>query len=1733
MTSRILAFPLQHISTPQLFSNIEQALGLAHDQTPGSTDDSTGPVQPEAHFRIVERVLAHLLGDDTGFSLNDPAAPEDQQAHLLALIYQSEAAYALCAEAGKLAVEEVTPWHIHQFFARLAWLNEPASTAEQAQAQLNQFLYTSTPLRSAAASLGRGDYAELGTLLDTIPEALRLWMLQFKRGARLVSMDEWIAWCAPPALYAGLAACHAESGSSASDTAAGIVWDEVSWLFASGEYDDSAVSSLINQRLAEPRCREQTQRYLQAIPKVSSPHAYLQVDVSTPVTRAARAQLLRKVVTYAVHQGSVPWLSPAMDKARTAPGRRALSLAIKLRFEQPTLTFDQVIGLAALLLLPDLASSAAPPGALPTSQAISEPVPRLDSWCTFLNPDYLFQQLGIALLCYPPPRARSLRLMPRAAWAALVQTAQFQDLFAPLLRQMQYFGAVPGEQASPRITQALAGRAIVDYFLGESGDWQSLSLMVQGSWVCDLSHVELGAKVRQLIVTRYPNASAATHDLLHYLLLREAMPELLVEGVPDHLQYGRSLQSVALIHGVALLEALMPGRSLAMPFNELINVSAKLAQSTDVRVQTLWARTLILPALRYAVAHGEVDWAGEADVAQVSPEMIAKALEFLKAQQDLHARTLHQLISLKAPDRREFAQTLLRQAGIAQGLWDQGINVHHWPVLQQAGFTIRFLYDIDRLFAFGEKPPSVLEMVMMGEAYIAGQPTADEAYTHAFETFRSALINAQADTLQRLLNEASPADKRAIMGSTCEVNRVQFGNREGVHGLLVRCQQGDHRAWFAHHAVQERFFELIPSSGVVREADLSFDFTVATPTWNQTIPITQAIEYQTERAHRQEEARLRPLEAMDSDAYLNGAASFSSARLNTPLKARLIPSSDLFYSPDASAQQPFERLAHACAEHMLAPVLEKSQVQHRHETGWESRWAKERAFADTVARWIVPFYGCVKDLATGQRSTGVVIGCALDVAFALIPMGQFVGSTARIILRASELSVVSITEQTGTAVIRLASGLAQQSGAVLIRDLGKAAPGLTRMAWAALKDLPELGQGFNPQAVAQVIFGLDQGTFRVADSLEHPWLPHSPALDRRAVLDGRANVAVRNIGTAEAPDYRLLDPEADRVFGKKLTTLSATEPVQLSRLTTAERIAPGHYPEVLPAALEDGVYRVGVDEGCQVLLLHAEEGVYTFLIDEQVYRLDAASPDAALRRLTTARLSSRSLLLEQTENLCRARRALFPVPCMTGIRLRTSEPAAVPAGSSQPTTSGQYPSEAMAAREYVLQPMSLSAAEPPVDVFVLEGKFCAWDGQAVMPLSEEQLTLLALPPGPVYKPELEGVMGPDLLLGLPANFAPADALVIHQDCPVVQLGAIAESVSDARSLRGIRMDIEGSDWIFIEPDTGVFYKAATPQDTSTALTFSRLSRTDPAQALEINEFIRLSEQYRLVRERPGVQQDRENIARLLFDLLKPEERPVWGVFWVRQVKTYDEYVQWCIDYRHENKLRRFATNILAGEDIQKNFVTLAKSSIRDFRQIAHRTLPEQQHIVEVLNQLLPVPGGSSQWETLTLEHLVKPRAAKNIMKQTKGANLAFAQVYTERGERIVYYSLSGGEKAKSLALKLDVAGRTEVRIDGVIYRDARALMAARGPDLTFTSLPVVRDVNHVSVREFSRHLDSERLIATVLKQDMQGTRISHIRVFTVLDTCRSCGGMVLPRLKADFPDAVFSVTYLKNYGASA
>jgi rRNA maturation protein Nop10 len=92
-------------------------------------------------------------------------------------------------------------------------------------------------------------------------------------------------------------------------------------------------------------------------------------------------------------------------------------------------------------------------------------------------------------------------------------------------------------------------------------------------------------------------------------------------------------------------------------------------------------------------------------------------------------------------------------------------------------------------------------------------------------------------------------------------------------------------------------------------------------------------------------------------------------------------------------------------------------------------------------------------------------------------------------------------------------------------------------------------------------------------------------------------------------------------------------------------------------------------------------------------------------------------------------------------------------------------------------------------------------------------------------------------------------------------------------------------------------------------------------------------------------------------------------------------------------------------------------------------------------------------------------------------------------------------------------------------------MQGVAPLKTITSLPVVRNLDNLEGRPFSRKLDSEALIASAMEDHL---RAISFKLWTLQDTCRTCGGVVMQQLRNRFPDAEpFSVRYMVDYGAPA
>lgn len=1720
------------------------------DPALGETENnpSAPPVEARHFFRVARGVLQHIFGNDRAFPTDEMADSESTQDLKVAQLYQSPATRSLIARTWGRSESDITPFWIHQIFGRIAWLNDAHLTSESARSQREAYLYGFNEFWDPDIALGEGEYSELGDLFASVPEDLRLWMVQFKRGARLALASEWFALAPASALYQGL--LYGEKKEATSDTLDVLSAVASRLLPTHGDYQDEALMHSLTEQLDSPGAWISIVVYLKAIPTTATLGLELRVDTATPLSTATRCDFFRRIAVYVLNPGNEPWLEQAIAQAKRAPGMRVLSLATSLCARRPRVTSESALRIASLLLMPLASTDVQAAAPQPSSRAVSAKVPGLDQWCSTREVEPLFQQLGLQVLSRQQDGKQVLRLSPADTWQALMQTASFKSLFAPMLAQMNWYGGADDQQASPLITQALAGRALVDYFLAPTDTAaQSIEAFYFSSAVGEYSHNALLDQVRQRIKARQPSASPSVLSLLEYLLLRELAPELLVKNVPDSLWFGRSLQSVAFLHGVALLEAITPGAAAKSGFDELVGVSAGMAHSTDPKIHALWAKTQALPALRYAIAHNAFAWSADQDLRKATAEHITQAVNYLNAQQALHAQELNGVLALKTPDRQSIAHQQLSDIGVPESHWNQ---VPHGPAemrfLDGLGLSAAASYGWDAAIATpgilddagapaqgAAHRATLVELVMMGEFYVRGKSTVPEAYGQAFETFRKNLSRAEGAVIKRLLTQMPASDMALLATSTCEVSRLKFATEEGDHGIFIRCQSGDRRNDFQGHTAAESFFEVIPAAGVARRIAQRFDYH---PQLDHGFSgnLAETVEKNQRNAETLAKALVTAQLPVDSSAYLKGSVSRSGSQFEHPLQATLVPSPNLIFVPDA-AETALDSLADEAAEHMRAHAMQTLKQAHLHQTEWENIWAAEKAVVEGIAQLIVPFYGCIKDLSEGKTSVGVVIGCAVDIAFALMPMGQFVGATARLMLKAGEFTVLSIAEQMTAAIGRLISGLAEQSALVMIRDLPKLALGLSRLAWVKLlEEVPALKKLFTEESALAHLGSLKDGKYHLPSGGEQQ--------NAHVTVDGVTDVAVLNVGTSDNARFRLLDPYTQDAFGPVLTTLASSQSLEqsleLSTLSAADGLASGHYPSVLPVTeTQEGLYALAVTEDCKVNVIRRDTGLIDIVVDGQPYRFDTTANEPVLRKLAVTPLSTEASRLEETIVLCRPVRDLVPgVPCADHVKLELPAIGMTPDAAGAAPTLGQSASTAFSAREFQLARETIRGDTPKtVDLLVHEGKVCKWDyalepakgkrparlsvDKKLVALTSEELDELGLGAAPEYRETLGGQRSTRRRQGIPDSVGDTDVDLINDRLPLVELENIALGVADKRGVRGVLMDIDGSRYLVVEADTGVFYKA--PYEESGNYRFSRMLDRD-----QINRYLTLSEGYRLVAERPYILRDRENIARLLFNLEKdtPQfQQTLLG----QQVSTYEDYVIWCLAQKKKNELYAYAEKLLTGESMQQKYVQLAKESMSDFKKLSDRSIVGQQHNLAVLNQLLPVQGKVAEWGELTLETLALPDTARQISQHINGSNLAYAMVETAEGERFVYYAFAGGKKARNLKFRIQIADQPIQVIDGVTYVDAGMRMKGRAPDPDFTSLPVLRDADHLTISEISRELDSERLVASILKQDQLGKPLRDIHFFTLMDTCRSCGGVILPQIRLMFADVNFSVSYLKEY----
>lgn len=1456
------------------------------------------------------------------------------------------------------------------------------------------------------------------------------------------------------------------------------------------------------------------------------------LDQQAPLSTPTRIALLEAAVEAQLRQ--LPWVDAL---ARDLDGAPALTLAIALSALHPALTAAEALAFATALLGDD--ARAAPTARAPLQFPVllnhpgPVPLPHIDA-AQLEAPDALLGRFGFALLQPDPNDTEGPALLASEQWELMSRTRQFADYCRPLLAQLGWYGGSTDQTASPRGGQALLAALMLEQYIGRQRI-EALRERLASPAILEETYVAVARRIAALVAERHPEASVAARDLLYWMLVRELQqPTLLIADIPESLYYGRSLQSAAFHHGATLLDALQPGASERAHFDDVCALPSQLARPPHQAgeldaLHEAWAKAMLPAAVLYATAQ-EVIEPTRTDA--VSAEQARTALDHLQARQRMHALHVAEL-DTRPPQRMETAAHTLTTAGVDPQYWAQRPDALPEGYLVEHGIAPS--EEIEREIAIESSqttffhPFSVgghvtaydgLQALLVSDAYgVVGAPTTATVFERTFTLYQQRLEDGLAGIIGMLLEELPAQDRQVLMHATCLPLRVQHAGRDADRGILLRCIPTEAGQPDVH-------FEVFPSAGVIR------------------------------RLHTGERGGM-----IEIEGFMSGRLT----RRADPGRWRALPELTLLPSDTAvqgDGPDKLRLIAQAAASHLWQPFLERTkQVALARRTGLEHLHEEDRRLRLALLAFAVPFFRCAEEIVN-HDGTGAAVDCTVDTAFALLPVGGFVASTVRVLDGAGVRSIHALCEEAGGALLTLTAGLAEQSGVFALRDVAKAT------FWVGSK-------GFNSalDAAAWLRRVLRSGTL----------LDHTAMATEHALAAGAADAetwralaeTTPSLGIARLADGSLHPVSADGLHWYRWDTVGQRPygPPLLQLDWSGE-----HLPQAFPVHVTEDGLEINPGGTDDVVFTQRSATQWEVVIQGVTYRLDAGNP--WLRRHPHEPLPDETGTLEPVAN-CRTKRALEPASCSTGLRLRfvPDTPTELSAAPSLTELGGHALSrrEYMLALQYVVAP---DGTRTEVRLMVHEGKVQKWIVQPtrrnpaanmLVPLSAWESNALGVPQAVEYPQQLSATLSRDPALGLPASVDATTRDALYRQMPVILVGPLVPSVADGRRLRGVVIDAH----VYIEPDTGVFYRALLPTEMSggTSLTFSRLNdapRTlvsggDGKQALPsragqqaaagaqeshrgfmvvvddeqaalpgvdvrasdrsaINAYLREAERYRMARLYGAMEQDRENIARLAFGHLRAQ----FSGEELQQYPSYEVYRDACRDNARPNVLTAYANGVLSGASSQRVFVRLARTLIPDWRSLATGSREERQGIADVLNQLLPAAGKQAQWSALSESTLLSNAAARQLLHQLNGVNLAFAEVTLRDGRRVVYYALSDGKKAADVKLRDASRLRGDTR-----FVNARQAVRGKPNKPTYTSLPVLRDADN-SKQEivFFRGKDSEVAIFDAIADDpaVDETQIVSFRLFSLLSMCPSCGGVTLPQLFDRLPNArTFSIRYLREY----
>ncbi|MBY8972686.1 SET domain-containing protein [Pseudomonas sp. P867] len=671
---------------------------------------------------------------------------------------------------------------------------------------------------------------------------------------------------------------------------------------------------------------------------------------------------------------------------------------------------------------------------------------------------------------YSPSQQELLATTPTVLLEQILNSPQNLALAERIATALGWYGSQKHESCPQPVLVKLLWRAL----------WLTIIPAPQASIDNELKlFISAGtyySSIRNSLARRFENAlsiSPESTPLVMCVAKANIASEVWVADIPQDLPYGVTTAWVNFRSGFLLAEALAPGSSRHMTFEQLLNLPAAhySAHANSPEQQALVAAAKLAPSVYWAQANGLIATRQSGH----SREELAQAVAALEQHEHEVFNAVRDL-ALKLPSR-----------------WRSASDAEYDKAFREALETPRNAYKV---------------------------------------LIQSLLAHLGSDTLNVDQDEITVYSLRKALDKV----PVEYEDKRKTDAVR-------YRAGFILRIVKPRqpfqanYIEVFPLAGLIRRRpDIK-----TLPLDGKVVELRDAMSWC--------KYRLATEVPFDPNAYKesNTPVAGRKAELIVEQVGETLPAIDALgrriesFAPNTLYAPRSEQLASMIARELFFRDEEALLEQTRKST---REMDIGRDVLEDMTFWgkvLVPFWAGIDDLASGdpQRIKPGIASLTIDFVSFALPVGRYVAGSSRLIIQAGKtglrLALPKLAKLTGTLVISVLQELNPLA----------AVPSLLRLARFGLVKLGRIAMRQTKRGVAL----LRDGTLaaRHMKSVDPTTWKPLQAGDRLFTVDGFPDIPMRNVGSLDAPDFRLIDAASNKAFGPRyrepITVISNSSPL--------------------------------------------------------------------------------------------------------------------------------------------------------------------------------------------------------------------------------------------------------------------------------------------------------------------------------------------------------------------------------------------------------------------------------------------------------------------------------------------------------------------------------------------------------------------------------------------------------------